>query len=326
VAVVQSDTSIGETSIPVVEPGAIVGDWSGVDPWSILGVAIAGAVLLLFGARVLRPALVLAAAMLGAILGLQLAGATREGSLPAIVQGLDIPPLAWVVGLPLLSGLTTLALARFALAAMLGGSVGTGVLLIGLGVATQGRALDGGSGPVSGDGVTIGSSPVALVADDRGSASDVDPGFDQMLDRVANEAMDRMVATATPADATGWLPRLSSVSSLVPAGLADWWTGTTAGIPAGTVDLVVALATVTGLCCGLLALLLPSRTAMVATAIGGGWLLSGTMVTAWARWMSDASPPTPFMTLLGWGVLTGFGLLFQSRAARRRTVVERERP
>ncbi len=295
VAVVQSENSIGDASstASAVAPGSIVGDWAGIDPWSILGVAIAGAVLLLFGARVLRPAVVLAASMLGAIGGLQLAGATREGSLPEIVQAMGVPPLAWVIGLPLVFGAVTLAVARLALAVLLGASVGSAVLLIGLAMVTQGRVIDG---------VTDSVEPASL----RLMIQDEGDGFaDHMTDRIVDTAVDRLLAEP---------PELSS---LVPLGLVEWWREITVDVPPGTVDLVVALATVSGLCSGLLAMLLPARTAMVATSVCGGWLLSGTLVTAWVRWMPDAAPPTPFMTLLGWAVLTGLGVLYQSRARRR---------
>ncbi len=302
-ALVQSENAIGDTTVSAVTSGAMVGDWSSIDPWSIIGVAIAGVVLLLLGARILRPAMVLAASMLGAILGLQLAGATREGSLPAVIQAMGIPPLVWVVGLPLTFGLATLAVARLALAVLLGAAVGTAVLLIGLAIATQGRVIDGAA-------ITE-----ARLASVRG-VQDPNEGSD-LAAQVVGEAVTRMLDDGVSAEPSGWIPELPEASAVVPQGLADWWRETTAGIPEGTVDLVVALATVTGLCAGLLGLLLPTRTAAIATSVCGGWLLSGTVVTAWVRWMPDASPPTPFMTLLAWAVLTGLGVMFQWNSARR---------
>jgi hypothetical protein len=251
--------------------------------------------------------------MLGAIFGLQLAGATRDGTLPQFILGLGIPPLAWVIGLPVLFGLGTLAVARFALALLLGGAVGTAVLLIGLGVVTQGRAIDGTVG---------GTTPTALTVSRH--AEDDGHDFGRLVEHVGDHAVDRLVADVTSGEGAGWLPSFPSGSSLVPPGLADWWQETTRGIAAGTVDLVVALASVTGLCAGMLALLLPSRTAMVATSLCGGWLLSGTMVAAWARWMTGWAPPTPFITLLAWALLSGLGLLFQSRTRSRRSGGERD--
>ena len=303
VALVQSENAIGDTTVSAVTSGAMVGDWSSIDPWSIIGVAIAGVVLLLLGARILRPAMVLAASMLGAILGLQLAGATREGSLPAVIQALGIPPLVWVVGLPLTFGLATLAVARLALAVLLGAAVGTAVLLIGLAIATQGRVIDGAA-------ITEARLTSMRSVQDPSEGSD-------LAAQVVGEAVTRMLDDGVSAEPSGWIPELPEASAVVPQGLADWWRETTAGIPEGTVDLVVALATVTGLCAGLLGLLLPTRTAAIATSVCGGWLLSGTVVTAWVRWMPDASPPTPFMTLLAWAVLTGLGVMFQWNSARR---------
>jgi hypothetical protein len=304
VALVQSENAIGDTTVSAVTSGAMVGDWSSIDPWSIIGVAIAGVVLLLLGARILRPAMVLAASMLGAILGLQLAGATREGSLPAVIQAMGIPPLVWVVGLPLTFGLATLAIARLALAVLLGAAVGTAVLLIGLAIATQGRVIDGAAGT----GVSVAS--VRVVQEEGGEANDV-------TTQAIGEAVTRMLEDGASAESSGWIPELPEASAVVPQGLAAWWRNTTAGVPEGTVELVVALATVTGLCAGLLGLMLPTRTAAIATSVCGGWLLSGTVVTAWVRWMPEASPPTPFMTLLAWAVLTGLGVMFQWNSARR---------
>ncbi|MEE2894853.1 MAG: hypothetical protein VX726_03840, partial [Planctomycetota bacterium] len=51
---------------------AISGDWSGIDPWVLLGVAGVGVLLLFRGGRILKPAVILAAASFGALLGLRL--------------------------------------------------------------------------------------------------------------------------------------------------------------------------------------------------------------------------------------------------------------
>jgi hypothetical protein len=248
--------------------------------------------------------MVLAACMLGAILGLQLAGATREGSLPALIQAMGIPPLAWVVGLPLTFGVATLAVARLALAVLLGAAVGTAVLLIGLAIATQGRVINGAA---------INQARIASVhvVQETGEGNDLAA---QAVGEVVSGMLDEG-AIAPPSD---WIPEIPDASAVVPQGLVDWWRETTAGILPERIELVVALATVTGICAGLLGLLLPSRTAAIATSVCGGWLLSGAAVTAWVRWMPEASPPTPFMTLLAWAVLTGLGVMFQWHSVRRR--------
>jgi hypothetical protein len=302
-AFVQSENAIGDTTVSAVTSGTMVGDWSSIDPWSIIGVAIAGVVLLFFGAKILRPAMVLAASMLGAILGLQLAGATREGWLPEVIQALGIPPLVWVVGLPLTFGLATLAVARLALAVLLGVAVGTAMLLIGLSIASQGRVTNG---------AVITQTRVALVR----AAQETVEGND-LAAQAIGEAVSGMLDEGAVAPPSDWIPEIPDASAVVPQGLVDWWRETTAETPSKDVDMVVALATVTGICAGLLGLLLPSRTAAIATSVCGGWLLSGAAVTAWVRWMPETSPPTPFMTLLAWVVLTGLGVIFQWNSVRR---------
>jgi hypothetical protein len=303
-ALVQSENAIGGTTLPAVTPGAVVDEWLNIDVSSIIGVAIAGAVLLFFGGRILRPAMVLAASMLGAVLGLQLASATREGSLPAQIQALGVPHRAWVIGLPVGFGLATLAIARFAMAVLLGASVGTALLLIGLAIITPGRPIE----DVSSDG--MGVSSVAFVQDPVAEADDPTA-------RMVAEAVTHALESGGAAEASGWIPDLSEVSAVVPEDLSDWWRDVTADTPADRVDLVVVVATVTGLCSGLLALILPTRTAVVVTSVCGGWLVSASLVTAWVRWMPETSPPTPFNTLLGWGVLTGVGVIFQWNSVRR---------
>ena len=57
--------------------------WSMADPWAIAAVAIAGGILLLFGGRLLKPALIIAVIALGAALGLDLAEGTRTQTLPS---------------------------------------------------------------------------------------------------------------------------------------------------------------------------------------------------------------------------------------------------
>ncbi len=302
-ALVQSENAIGDTAVSAVTSGAMVGDWSSIDPWSIIGVAIAGVVLLLLGARILKPAMVLAASMLGAILGLQLAGATREGSLPAVIQAMGIPPLVWVVGLPLTFGVATLAVARLALAVLLGAAVGTAVLLIGLAIATQGRVING---------AVITQTRVASVH----AAQETVEG-DDLAAQAIGEAVSGMLDQGAVAPPSDWIPEIPDATAVMPQGLVDWWRETTEGTLPERIELVVALASVTGICAGLLGLLLPSRTAAIATSVCGGWLLSGAAVTAWVRWMPETSPPTPFMTLLAWAVLTGLGVMFQWNSVRR---------
>ncbi len=319
--VVQSEPAIEATAGSPTSMATVVGDWSGIDPWSIVGVAIAGVVLLLLGAKILRPAMVLAASTLGAMIGLQLAGATRAGTLPELVQQLHVPPMAWVIGVPLVLGVATLAVARFVLAVLLGLSVGTGVLLIALGLAPR--------QPVEGPaafGASIGSA-VSLVrivpqnasedAPDAGGGGMAELIPDDVTDRVADEVIRNVFGELSTA-AADHVSEPPAWSAVIPRSIADWWSEITADVGPQHLELIVALATVVAICTTLLGLILPKRTAILATAVCGGWLLSGAMVTAWVRWMPDSAPPTPFNTLLAWAVLTALGGLYQSRGGRRK--------
>lgn len=295
VPVVQSQTTIGDST--AVTPGAVVGDWAGIDPWSIAGVAIAGAILLLVGARLLKPALVLSMSMIGAILGLELAGATEDGTLPELVRAIGVPPLAWVVSLPLAFGLVAAMLGRLALAVLLGAAVSCAVLLVGLAIATGGRAAE----------VVIDPPPTATVdAGPAASSSLADRMRDAVIEGVTQEAIEELADQVA-------VPDLDRVGSLLPAELGKRWRAATAGVPSGTVNLIVAIAMVFGICAGMFAVLLPERTAIVATSISGGWLVSGAAMAAWGRWMPESTPPTVFITLLAWGVLAALGVLHQSR-------------
>lgn len=310
VAAVQSETAIGEATAMAVAPGAVVDDWAAIDPWSIGGVGLAGCVLLLVGGRLLKPALVLAIASLGAMLGLMLAGAARDGSLPGFVNALGIPPVVWVVVVPLFLGIAAAVLARVALALLLGASLATAVLLIGLMMATGGRALD----------PSTESTPAAEV-----SSAAVDGDAGDLGDRLEDAATDAVVRQLQQElVGEGVIPDLDQVRSWLPNGLAAWWRKATAGLEPGMIDLLVAFATVTGICGFMLALLLPERTAMVATSICGGWLVSGALTAGWVRLLPDTSPPTPFVTLLAWAVLAAMGVLYQGRRGRRARRAERE--
>lgn len=311
VSVVQSETVIGDVTATAVAPGSVVGDWAAIDPWSILGVGLAGCVLLLVGGRLLKPALVLAAASIGAIIGLQIAGAARDGSLPDLVNALGVPPVVWVVALPLVLGLGAAVLARAALALLLGASLGTAILLLGLVMATGGRALDASGAP----GTSTETSTAAPAVDESGDLVErlEDAATDAVLERLQDEFAGE-----------GVIPDLGEVRSWVPDGLGRWWREATAGVEPGMIDLLVAFATVSGICAFMLALLLPDRTAMVATSIGGGWLVSGALMAGWVRLLPEASPPTPFMTLLAWVVLAALGVLYQGRRSRRARRVERD--
>ena len=277
------------------DPGALdaTWTWSMADPWAIAAVAIAGGVLLLFGGRILKPAIILAVIALGAALGLDLAEGTRAGTLPSWFLAAGIPGVAWLVIAPLLAGIVAALLARFALAVLLGGSIGSVVLLIGITVTGDAKG-----------GLETDPPPAATATTQAGPAEDsASPMGRAMVDQLASMAQSELTAL-------GPLPDLSTV---VPAGLRAWWRGATASIPPGTLDLVITIAVVAGLCGVLVCLLVPDRTSIWATSIAGGWLLSASGLAAWTHLGVGGGDPTPLLPLLGWGILVGLGVLYQSR-------------
>ncbi|MAD77831.1 MAG: hypothetical protein CMJ51_00490 [Planctomycetaceae bacterium] len=292
------------------DPGqaALSGDWSAIDPVGLVLVALTGIGLLLVGGRLLRPAVVLAAASLGAVLGLRLAAGTREETLPDWLLGLGVPSLAWVAGLPLLAGLVSIFIARFVLAAMLGGATATVVLVLGLAIAGRGAPESAAVVRVSllefvqsgGDGF------------DDEAAGPSGGATSEVVTQAAVDAVSRSVSDRIEASAVGVIGDLSAMSPAIPGWIRSWWRTSTEEVPQATVDLVVAVASVSAICALLLGLLLPDRVAIVATSIAGAWLLSTAIAAAWSRFGSG-SPPPPFPWLLGGGVLAGFGILIQHR-------------
>ncbi len=272
-----------------------------VDPWVVGAVAIAGGILLLFGGRLLRPTLVLAVISLGAWLGLDLAEGTRSQTLPGWFLAAGIPGVAWLIVTPILAGLLAALLVRFVLAVLIGGATGSVVLLIG--VALAGRVEPGPS-------LTPPPSAMAAVDDGGGAgappkASAVGGGMADHLAMLAESHLQEL----------GPVPDLTTV---VPAGLRAWWSTETETVRPGTLDLVIAIAVVVGLCGFLTCLLLPDRAAIWATSIAGAWLLSAAGLAAWTRLMAEGAEPSPLLPLLVWAVLSGIGVLYQGRGDPRK--------
>ncbi|MCP4833564.1 MAG: hypothetical protein GY895_02260 [Phycisphaera sp.] len=276
----------------------LVGDWGAIDPLVLLAVAAIGVVLLLFGARILRPAVVLGVAALAALVGLRLAAATRAELLPAWIQAMGIPPIAWVLALPVLGGLAAIAVVRLALAALLGLAVATVVLVLGLVVAGGGAMPNQESTDLPVGYVIAPTSPQA------------DSMSDALTDTVTETMRDRLGDMAE-----GLVGDLPVLDPEIPGGLRRWWTEATTNVPPATVDLVVALSAVSGICAVLLGLLIPDRVAMVGTAVTGAWLIGAAIAGAWARFGNGEAPPVVASLVVG-AVLAGFGVLVQSRLVK----------
>ena len=265
--------------------------WSMADPWAIAAVAIAGGILLLFGGRLLKPALIIAVIALGAALGLDLAEGTRTQTLPSWFLAAAIPGVVWLIVTPLLAGILAALLVRVALAVLLGIATASVVLLVGVAIARAG-----------GGGEMTEPPPAAVV-----STSQADGAADRVGSSVAEHVA---VLAGSELAELGPLPDFTTV---VPAGLRAWWAGVTASIAPGTLDLVISLSVVAGICGFLVCLLVPDRTSIWATAIAGGWLLSAAGLAAWARMIAEGREPTPLIPLLAWAILVGVGVLYQCR-------------
>ena len=288
-------------------PDPAVGDWASVEPLTLGVVAGVGLVLLLFGGRLFRPCVILAAGVVGAIFGIRLAGATRDETLPGWMIAVGIPPLAWVIGMPLIGGVLAAIFARIMLALMVG-VVGSGAVLL---VSAVVLGVD--AGPAS----TADSAPAGLrfqqapdstgsggVGDSIDAARDaaIDTVSDAAVDAIATEGLDRIRAARR---------RLGEMAEATFGRIPDWWEARTANVSQGTLDLVLATAVVVGLGGFLLALVFPKPVATIGTSMLGGWLVMAAGGAAWARYGRTESLPAPFLMLLAWGVLAGAGLLVQ---------------
>ncbi|MBC03335.1 MAG: hypothetical protein CMJ34_08550 [Phycisphaerae bacterium] len=309
-----AEAASGGSADPGSFGGGLVGDWGAIDPLILAAVAATGVLLLLFGGRILRPAVVLGAASLGALVGLRLAAASRAELLPAIIQGLGIPPVVWVILLPLLGGLIAAVLVRLALAVLLGIAVATLVLVLGLAVAGGGGVDSPGAG-----------STVSLT---WRTSQEAPPGWsDQMTDQVTDQVADQVGETMRDRlgeMAEGLVGDLPDLDPGIPEGFQRWWRDMTATVPPGTIDLVMALATVCGICALLLGLLLPQRVAIAGTAIAGAWLMAAAATGAWARF-GDGAPPPIVPSIIGVAVLAVGGIIFQARTRPKVSVVGRRR-
>lgn len=288
-------------------PDPVAGDWASVEPLTLLVVAGVGVVLLLLGGRLFRPCVILAAGVVGAIFGIRLAGATRDGTLPGWLLAVGIPPLAWVVGMPLLGGVLAAIFARIMLALMVG-VVGSGAVLLVAAVVLGVEAGPASTADTAPVGLRFQQSPDSTIAGEMSDSLDaardaaIDTVSDAAVDAIATEGLDRVQAARR---------RLGEMVEASFGGIPGWWDTRTANVSKGTLDLVLATAVVVGLGGFLLALVFPTPVATIGTSMLGGWLVMAAGGAAWARYGPAGSLPSPFLMLLAWGVLAGAGLLVQ---------------
>lgn len=287
-------------------PPVVVGDWQALDPVVLGFVALTGVFLLLAGGRILRPAVILAIVGVGAWLGLGLATGTREATLPSWFLGFGVPPMVWVIALPLVMGLISIFIARFMLAVLLAAAAGTVVLVLGLAVAGGGDR---------GESLEAGESIPAIWH--QAEPASADPLSEAVRDQVAASVQEHLGRMADE-----FVGDVSDAAPQVPGWIQSWWRTATDGMASGTVDLVVALAAISAFCVLLLALLLPDRMAILATSIVGAWLASVSAAALWVWFEGGVSPPPPLPTLLAGVVLALVGMVVQFKA----TPVKARRP
>ena len=294
--------------------------WSAADPVSLLVVGVVGLVLLLFGGRLFRPSLVLAAAVAGAMLGLQLASATRAGTLPGWMMTASIPPLVWVIGMPLVAGVLAAVFARVVLAILIGGLGVGGVLLIAVAVFGAGEA-PAGSG--SNADTTAASWRVEWQEQAEPAAQDDGQGLLEEIRAAAVEEIGGQVVDAATQRGLEHVDearrRLLGLTDTLFGELRAWWSVRTAHVAPAMLDLVMAIAVVVGIAGFIIALVRPVLVASIGTAFLGGWMLMACGAVLWSRFSSTGDLPSPFLMLLGWGFATAVGLLVQAstRPARK---------
>ena len=294
-------------------------EWSAVDPISLAVVGGVGLVLLFFGGHLFRPSLVLAAAVAGAMLGLQLASATRADTLPAWLMGLGIPPLAWVIALPLLAGLLAAIFSRIVLAILIGAIGVVGVMLIAVAFFGLGGE-DGGRTP-NADASAIGWR----VSWQDQPASDAGGNDQGLLEGIRAAAVQELGSQVIDAATKNGLENIEETRQQL-GGMADsifadiraWWADRTRHVPPATLDLVMAMAVVVGIAGFVIALIRPVFVASIGTAVLGGWMLMACGAVLWARVSAGGDLPSPFLMLLGWGLATAVGILVQGSHATSR--------
>ncbi len=294
--------------------------WTTADPVSLLVVGAVGLMLLLFGGRLFRPCLVLAAAVAGAMLGLQLASATRAGTLPGWAMNASIPPLVWVIGMPLVAGLLAAVFSRVVLAILIGVLGVGGVLLIA-------AAVFGSDGPPAGSGSNAGATAVSWRVErqtqEEPAAQDDDRGLLEGIRAAAVEEIGGQVVDAATERGLEKVDearrRMIGLTDSLFGELRAWWSARTSHVAPAMLDLVMAIAVVVGIAGFIVALLRPVLVASIGTAFLGGWMLMACGAVLWSRVSSTGDLPSPFLMLLGWGFATAVGLLVQAstRSARK---------
>ena len=275
------------------------------DPIALGLVTLAGVLLLFLGARLLRPAIVLAAVVVSASVGLRLAVLELDGGL------VGVPPWVWIVVLPLVGCVLAVLLYRLCLALLFAFAAASAGFLIAV-VITIGPVLPG--------------DPSSLPASQESSEESTSASFggvdgDSVMDPImefalsATESEDSEILKAGIAEVARELSRRIDMGLYAASG---WLSARSVGLGSSQGLLALGIAMVSGLVGFAVGLRAPEYVARGTTSVVGAWLL----VIALSGFIAYSGPQvpglTPFAVFVTWGVLAVVGGLVQSRFRPRR--------
>lgn len=274
------------------------------DPVAFTFVVVAGIVLLFFGGRLLRPAVLLGALVASGALGVRLAVAEAN------VGILGVPPAVWAIGVPIAGAALALVLYRLCLGILFSLAAASAGFLMTVSVVTivgMGPVSEAAEGTPETAPATQAESPAPTAASQAET-----PVIERIQDLARSAASENSTVLVTSS-----LKEIGrSLSVHIDEGVASasgWLASQSVMLSASLRTLGLAVATVCGLIGLALGLSWPERVSRVATAIVGGWLLVAAGSAIWVQASAGASPPLSIALFLAWGVLAGVGITVQSR-------------
>ena len=273
------------------------------DPLGLAMVAGLGLLLLLLGGRLLRPGLFLAGVVLGGGLGLRLAVVDVNGGIAGI------PPLVWVIGLPIIFGILGLVLYRICLAGLLGMAMAAAGFLLTLVVLSAMSDAPITSPP---DAEPSASSTVEQ-ADEQDAGEYVDP-ITPVLDRIKSLASSKAEEQVREQVRSELDTAARALASRIDTGVlaaTGWLWARASGLAPTVRNLALLVAVVLGLLGFLFGLASPDRVARIGTAIVGDWLLTMAAAATWNGFAGAESTLPPMALLVLWGLISSIGGVVQ---------------
>lgn len=273
------------------------------DPLGLAMLAGLGLLLLLLGGRLLRPGLFLAGVVLGGGLGLRLAVVDVHGGIAGI------PPLAWVIGMPIICGLLGLVLYRICLAGLLGMALAAAGFLLTLVVLSAMSDTPITSPPDA----EPSASSVVESPDDEPATEEVDP-ITPVLDRIKSLAASKAEEQVREQVRSELDTAARALASRIDSGVlaaTGWLWARASGLAPTVRNLALLVSVVLGLLGFLFGLASPDRVARIGTAIVGGWLLTMAAAAAWNGFAGAESTLPPMALLVLWGLISSIGGVVQ---------------